>query len=965
MNTALKFIPEAPGLLAWRRIDQRDTFKQMNQYPFASTQYNALVFGDYVGNSPFIKQAEDNLEADLLKSKDPLVLCEVIELGTNAANTYDPDSQMMYNLKLTSSWGMALSTPFMWDELLDFGYAADEMDEEYCQSWKTGRIYTVREVVENPKLKVRFFRPELVFGKGSGSMPYNTQVANDSAVQNLTVRRVEFEDFDTEAVKHAKDQAGVIIPEYRNRQGSSTLALGYTGVLGMRNLLNGMNSPFGDEPPPEPEKASEEDKPRIAVSSLADRPIKTWDLGGYITGFCSVGNTWGDLEAEPVTRNFKAMVAKVLGEGATEEELESGRGILNYLHNFFEGNEEHITDQNVGSGTYYTADSLLRDSYLRDPGKYMVGADVFGFGVYAREVFDTLLEMAANTDKVDLDVLSLEEVLMEALGLLRWSAGDAMMKSFGDREEFDVIQMPRKVTYPLNAENFEEFFPAYNEDGYPGWSEHYGWDELDHGESCDVHPGRGGSVDEIRTCKVEACKRFYEGWAKRVDKYGTFIEWYWVDGSGACAESNERACLQRQLDEGYFLLPELHPNYLDALKEHKDPKKPSSPTAKNAIDKWEHCDLARAGPYEYVAPIEFDIDIDMEQDDARRSYTATSMDTMKDSAFRFRNMFASPGEKAVEEHRMALVDEEHSKFTGDRENTGFDAVGYGVATEGIHSIAASPTTIGATVPHNDMNFHCDVTPKEVLGGKSPVWPWMGAPGDPNEPFYWECEVVPFVMGECETEPFRGVMTNNPYSDPTKYAQDYFAEYILEKFGGEKGERLMEAYGFASANTGIPCEVLAGIHFMEGGNETTQSLEDGHIINEEDLPADALDVAERLASNISKRVEIWEFKDYVRAISVRNGGGNRNCLAPLTPWGKDRTPSPCDNLPFYAYDDEYPMSYMTHDHAHMFIRYCYDSILCIDVPGLQPEEYVVDGWLEEWRPGVLPVAMILNGYLTGE
>jgi len=164
---------------------------------------------------------------------------------------------------------------------------------------------------------------------------------------------------------------------------------------------------------------------------------------------------------------------------------------------------------------------------------------------------------------------------------------------------------------------------------------------------------------------------------------------------------------------------------------------------------------------------------------------------------------------------------------------------------------------------------------------------------------------------------------------------------------------IDVYKEASAITGVPWELLAGIHYVEGNSNSNQSLVSGRPLNtyEPDIPvklcnkispgpADPIRIGagcgfdtlirsavyggELLKEKIGKVPET--FQEAVTALSKYNGGGNRNCY--LT--GDVRNPRTIyQHCPreFEGEDDIYPMSQFDQKHSIMYKVYCGDGTPC--------------------------------------
>ena len=177
------------------------------------------------------------------------------------------------------------------------------------------------------------------------------------------------------------------------------------------------------------------------------------------------------------------------------------------------------------------------------------------------------------------------------------------------------------------------------------------------------------------------------------------------------------------------------------------------------------------------------------------------------------------------------------------------------------------------------------------------------------------------------------------------------------------------YESASSHTGMPWEILAAIHYIEGGCGANKSLASGRIIgtNEPDimrgggceknagpglptpLPGNkgcgfltlldsAIFAADHLRGKIGKIPS--NFQELVMALSWYNGGGNSNCGK--TPYAN------CPKL-FNGEDDPYALSMFDEKHAAMYLVYCADLTRC------NPPRLFT-------RPGVVTVIRLLTNQL---
>ena len=155
------------------------------------------------------------------------------------------------------------------------------------------------------------------------------------------------------------------------------------------------------------------------------------------------------------------------------------------------------------------------------------------------------------------------------------------------------------------------------------------------------------------------------------------------------------------------------------------------------------------------------------------------------------------------------------------------------------------------------------------------------------------------------------------------------------------------YDAASSQTGVPWEMLAAIHYIEGACGTNKSLVSGRTIgtNEPDivrgggcsskisrpgipvpLPAGGcgfyslLDSAIYAGNHIKGKIgKIPEnFQELAKAFSRYNGGGNSNCGSTPYPY--------CPEL-FEGEDDTYVVNMLDKKHETMYLVYCADLTKC--------------------------------------
>jgi hypothetical protein len=207
-----------------------------------------------------------------------------------------------------------------------------------------------------------------------------------------------------------------------------------------------------------------------------------------------------------------------------------------------------------------------------------------------------------------------------------------------------------------------------------------------------------------------------------------------------------------------------------------------------------------------------------------------------------------------------------------------------------------------------------------------------------------------AVGKCDGTKFAKIIADSPWQTPLASAVEIVKNSAMF-VDGELNPALEEAYGTAEAETGVPCEVLAGIHFSEAsanfislGNpekrsnangqplEGGQSLIDTSIITGQTILRHPIDNTEKL----------------ITAISNFNGGGNSNCQLGFP------APIPYNGCPreFIGADDPYATNLVDGKRTNMFLLYCGDFTPC-----LPPKPYGND------RPGAFTAALVVHAYLA--
>lgn len=168
---------------------------------------------------------------------------------------------------------------------------------------------------------------------------------------------------------------------------------------------------------------------------------------------------------------------------------------------------------------------------------------------------------------------------------------------------------------------------------------------------------------------------------------------------------------------------------------------------------------------------------------------------------------------------------------------------------------------------------------------------------------------------CTGEAFENIKNLPNYENIPQFAKDVYTSGIAPKVTSE----LIEAYSYAEEQTGIPCEVVAGIHFTEGGLNPTASVFDGGALHGS-LKDDAKAAMEHLISKwpgTFDRNNI-EYEDLVEAIGNYNGTGNQNCGKETRWLNGGKCPSQ-----FNSEDHPHPLAYIDERHSDMDLIFCLD------------------------------------------
>jgi len=226
-----------------------------------------------------------------------------------------------------------------------------------------------------------------------------------------------------------------------------------------------------------------------------------------------------------------------------------------------------------------------------------------------------------------------------------------------------------------------------------------------------------------------------------------------------------------------------------------------------------------------------------------------------------------------------------------------------------------------------------------------------------------CQTKPINIGSCDGADFAKL---NPPSTTTSEALQYFTTYILPNLTPD----LITVYSQASAETEVPCEVLAAIHFMEGSNNPNQSLISGRPLGTPEPDAGnkvfqtLLETATYAGNELKQKInnDLTTMEKLITALSRYNGGGNANCRFSYSCNLANNSAVPscpvdhCCNLTcrescaqtynhtvndfvypipsisfcprqYEGEDDPYSTNMYNNSHLSMYLLYCLDRTMC--------------------------------------
>lgn len=204
-------------------------------------------------------------------------------------------------------------------------------------------------------------------------------------------------------------------------------------------------------------------------------------------------------------------------------------------------------------------------------------------------------------------------------------------------------------------------------------------------------------------------------------------------------------------------------------------------------------------------------------------------------------------------------------------------------------------------------------------------------------------------GKCDGRLFGELIEGSKYQDISPKAQDYFTSVIEPNLSAE----VMNTYAAAEAETGVPCEVFAAMHFVEANNNPNGSLISGRALGTPEPDAGGkifrslMETAIYSADNLLGKVggKIDSAQTLITALSRRSGGGNSNCQQGY-PYPIPYTGCPRE---FEGEDDAYPVNWLDARHDTMYLLFCADRTQCVP---------------QIWqRPGAFTVALAVYNNMT--
>ena len=171
---------------------------------------------------------------------------------------------------------------------------------------------------------------------------------------------------------------------------------------------------------------------------------------------------------------------------------------------------------------------------------------------------------------------------------------------------------------------------------------------------------------------------------------------------------------------------------------------------------------------------------------------------------------------------------------------------------------------------------------------------------------------------CNGEGFKNIKNMPSAIQIPEFAKNIFSADIASRITPE----LIEAYEYAEQETGIPCEVVAGVHWTEGGLNANQSVFDGGALRGGSIKEDAKLAMEHLIDKFGGSFDKnnIEYEALVAAVGAYNGLGNQNC-GKNTRWLNGGKCPP----QFSSEDHPHPLAYVDDRHSDMDLIFCLDFV----------------------------------------
>lgn len=1032
----LPFMPPWPSTLAFARLDIRDSIRQIVKDSAQEVRQGDALWDNYIGTVPRVYQKDPNMEVGAegepvegegegegegeslnfnqrmseKSTGDSIISCEDLALEmADIENRYKSSSLA------------GLSSPFeMEADVVENAYFTEwEYDIPVCRDG--GSDKTLREVCLD---EVGFGENRLlcraamwtVKASGGTVTPYRSQEDKDSPEREETIRQSIYNPKSNAANDGSNEDVGTAwanqeweinhgsysnVANFNYTAGGFLTGTGYEG----KNYLNFYGNPSGPAVSDDSLEAPSDEvevqsvgfgqTPTGGLGSASPNAIKAnvviQDVGTNNIAQCSVStmletvkfqltdgliNTFNPSATEaPEDANNKKLELLDL-DVRTELDKVITKSVWSVLSNFFIGNPLHATDTVVGSGTFYTGDSVRRDDLLRrrsSPGAFaLITGQFAGNRVKQgmRDFFDSLRTIASPNQEIDFSTIAggtAADAFVSLYGLEPGSWGgisDAIAmaqaavgffqgnqpptKSYAHRKLYDVTNknLPLAVSYGFwenteartdDQDPFRTAFPVPTAPWFPdNWGNEpsYPWNTVSEGHYCSTY------VDEIaryksdgvteqftpsqlaaynddedanvrydintlglsRTCRVKKC----EVWEMTIicDQEG---EGNPLEG-GIPPHSEEGPVRDCNAEERYICAIERQDT--DRLQSAKD-------KAKCGLDRYRcdsdndglkddwcedypeydvleipDCDMERAGPYSAIGQVSYNIANKITQDSKAPDREAvTPVDGLKAVSDDVAKSFYNPSKTNlyIENEFIKEVDIAHSK-SADPDGIvtqGYPMKSIGGVNQAIFDPGSHPYVTPYKIEDNPITYHC-----EELG--VPVDGNLNSCLDNENPDIncWKCPIAPLpkctgLFGEVD-----GIdeIVISPKGE----------EGIRMNFDFNAFEEMLPIYVQVEEETGVPCEVLAALHFREGSNQPGASILDGKALRGGSELEDARIAADHLlskksctpgvcgtlcgTSRVPGGLAIKNLTDLKQMIAYWGGGGNDNCnpeIADLT------------------------------------------------------------------------------------